>query len=69
MSSENVILATDGHIATITLNRPERMNAISGPMLRSFSQALRLFFAPPSVTSHQFNDPLLQSAGLKRAAA
>ncbi len=28
-------------VATITLNRPERMNAISGPMLASFSRALR----------------------------
>jgi len=31
---------TDG-IATITLNRPDRMNAISGPMLESFSRAFR----------------------------
>jgi enoyl-CoA hydratase/carnithine racemase len=30
-----------GHIVTITLNRPDRLNAISGPMLTSFSQALR----------------------------
>ena len=29
------------HIATITLNRPDRLNAISGPMLVSFSRALR----------------------------
>jgi enoyl-CoA hydratase/carnithine racemase len=28
-------------VATITLNRPDRLNAISGPMLQSFSQALR----------------------------
>ena len=28
-------------VATITLNRPDRMNAISGPMLASFSRALR----------------------------
>jgi enoyl-CoA hydratase/carnithine racemase len=31
---------SDG-VATITLNRPDRLNAISGPMLASFSQALR----------------------------
>ncbi len=30
-----------GNVATITLNRPERLNAISGPMLESFSRALR----------------------------
>src|SRR6266508_5065459 len=33
MSSENVILATDGHIATTTLNRPEKLNAIEPAML------------------------------------
>jgi enoyl-CoA hydratase/carnithine racemase len=31
----------DSHIATITLNRPERLNAISAPMLNSLSRALR----------------------------
>ncbi len=31
---------SDG-IATITLNRPDRLNAISGPMLESLSRALR----------------------------
>lgn len=29
------------NVATITLNRPDRLNAITGPMLDSFSQALR----------------------------
>jgi enoyl-CoA hydratase/carnithine racemase len=29
------------NVATITLNRPDRMNAISGPMLASLSRALR----------------------------
>ena len=29
------------HVATITLNRPERLNAISGPMLESFSRVFR----------------------------
>ncbi len=31
---------SDG-IATVTLNRPDRLNAISGPMLASFSEAFR----------------------------
>src|SRR5262245_45036138 len=30
----------DGPIATITLNRPERMNTISGPMLAELSEKL-----------------------------
>lgn len=29
------------HVATITLNRPDRLNAISGPMLESFSRVFR----------------------------
>jgi len=37
---DDLLYETTGHIATITLNRPERLNAISGPMLRSFSRAL-----------------------------
>ncbi|MDP3766505.1 MAG: enoyl-CoA hydratase-related protein, partial [Dehalococcoidia bacterium] len=37
------------HIATITLNRPDRLNAISGPMLESFSRAFRDADADPDV--------------------
>jgi enoyl-CoA hydratase/carnithine racemase len=36
-------------IATITLNRPERMNAISGPMLASLSELLLKANADPKV--------------------
>ncbi len=37
----DMLYEVDSHVATITLNRPDRLNAISGPMLVSFSQALR----------------------------
>lgn len=37
----DIIYSVDGHIATITLNRPDRLNAISGPMLESISAALQ----------------------------
>ncbi len=37
----DMLYEVSDHIATITLNRPDRMNAISGPMLESFSRALR----------------------------
>jgi enoyl-CoA hydratase/carnithine racemase len=30
----------DGHVATITMNRPDRLNAISGPMLREMGRLL-----------------------------
>jgi enoyl-CoA hydratase/carnithine racemase len=38
--SEQVLVERDGHVATLTLNRPERLNAISGPMLEQLSQRL-----------------------------
>jgi enoyl-CoA hydratase/carnithine racemase len=38
---QDLLYGVDSNIATITLNRPDRLNAISGPMLESFSRALR----------------------------
>ncbi|HEY1751982.1 MAG TPA: enoyl-CoA hydratase-related protein [Caulobacteraceae bacterium] len=35
-----VLYAVADHVATITLNRPERMNTISGPMLSQLTQRL-----------------------------
>ena len=32
-ATEELLVEQDGHIVTITLNRPERLNAISRPML------------------------------------
>ena len=39
-SYQDLIVAREGHVTTITLNRPERLNAISGPMLAGLSRAL-----------------------------
>lgn len=39
-ATQELLVERDGHIATITLNRPERLNSISRPMLSAFSQAL-----------------------------
>ncbi len=36
----DVLLSRDGHVATITLNRPDRLNAISGPMLVDLARML-----------------------------
>jgi enoyl-CoA hydratase/carnithine racemase len=44
----DVLLSRDGHVATITLDRPDRLNAISGPMLADLSRML--------VTSDADND-------------
>jgi enoyl-CoA hydratase/carnithine racemase len=35
-----ILYATDGPVATITLDAPQRMNTISGPMLRDLTAAL-----------------------------
>jgi len=35
-----VLVERDGHVAVVTLNRPERLNAISGPMLEKLSDDL-----------------------------
>ncbi len=37
---EELLYAVDGAIATITLNAPQRMNTISGPMLKQLTDAL-----------------------------
>lgn len=37
---DELLYAVDGAVATITLNAPQRMNTISGPMLRQLTDAL-----------------------------
>lgn len=37
---EEVLFSVEGHIATLTLNRPDRLNAISMPMLERLSELL-----------------------------
>ena len=38
---EQVLLAADGHIATVTLNRPDQRNPLSAVMLRDLAAAFR----------------------------
>ena len=38
---EQALLAVDGHLATITLNRPEQRNPLSGTMLHDLAAAFR----------------------------
>lgn len=39
--TDEVLYEVDGHVATITLNRPERLNAITASMLRGLTVALQ----------------------------
>jgi enoyl-CoA hydratase/carnithine racemase len=39
-AADEVLYEVSEHVATITLNRPERMNTISGPMLNQLAQLL-----------------------------
>jgi enoyl-CoA hydratase/carnithine racemase len=43
MQMSQVLVEKKDHIGTITLNRPERMNTISGSMLAAFSESLIAF--------------------------
>ena len=36
----DILFEVEHHVATITLNRPDRLNAISGPMLASLAEKL-----------------------------
>lgn len=47
--TDEVLYAVESHIATITLNRPERMNTISRVMLKQLSDYLLAADADPSV--------------------
>lgn len=46
---EQVLYEVAGGVATLTLNRPDRLNTISGPMLRQLSDLLQKANADPEV--------------------
>ncbi len=40
MTYEHIIYAKEDYIATITLNRPEKMNAVTGRTMGELAQAI-----------------------------
>ena len=49
MESKDLLLEKDGHIVVLTLNRPEKMNALSAEMRESLPRALQEIQADDSV--------------------
>jgi enoyl-CoA hydratase/carnithine racemase len=49
IATDEILYEVADHVATITLNAPERLNTISGPMLDGLSQALLKADADPEV--------------------
>lgn len=47
--TDQLLAEQDGHILTLTLNRPDRLNAISGPMLSELSRILTAANRDPGV--------------------
>ena len=46
---DTILVAREGHIATITLNRPDKLNALSDGLLRELYQAARRARPPSDV--------------------
>ena len=46
---EQVLLSADGHVATVTLNRPDQRNPLSATMLRDLATAFRWCKDEPDV--------------------
>lgn len=49
MSTEELLVERDGNVLVVTLNRPDRLNAISGPMLSALSTTLQEANLDPEV--------------------
>ena len=47
--TDELLVERDDHVLTITLNRPDRLNAISGPMLKKLSETLQEANVDPDV--------------------
>ena len=50
MADDEVLIERDGRVAWITLNRPERLNALNAPLLRRFGEAVDELGADPATS-------------------
>ncbi|MGH9476523.1 MAG: enoyl-CoA hydratase [Terriglobales bacterium] len=49
MGYENILVASEGRVGLITLNRPAVLNALSTPLMRELGEALEGFEADPGI--------------------
>ena len=49
MSTETILVNRDGHIVTVTLNRPEKLNALTKPMWRRLGDVFTELSADASI--------------------
>ncbi len=49
MPQDTILVRRDGHIATVTLNRPEKLNAMTRPMWRRLGEAMEELAADDAV--------------------
>lgn len=49
MTYDSILIERDAPVATITMNRPEKRNALSSEMMRELNDALRTLSAEPNV--------------------
>ena len=68
MTYETIRLLTDGPVATIQLNRPERMNAVIEAMYREIEDALERTEAMPEVRCLILTGSVLERDGVRKQA-
>jgi len=61
MTDRLVLVDRDGHVATVRLNNPARLNAISRPMAEQLVEAGAL--RPEDVSTYPYRNVLLQAVG------
>ena len=47
--TEELLIQVEGRVATLTMNRPERRNALSGPMMQGLRKALPVLASDPDI--------------------
>ncbi len=68
MTYETIRLLTDGPVATIQLNRPERMNAVIEAMYREIEDVLERTETMPEIRCLILTGSVLERDGVRKQA-